>query len=63
MAAETGIERERIRLYHKHALKIQMSHFAILSSSIINVVSSSEIKNVMRYIFVFEVYIPVAVSS
>ena len=26
MAAETGIERGRIRLYHKHAVIMQMSH-------------------------------------
>ena len=31
--------------------------------SIINVVSSSDIKTVMRYMFVFELYIPIAVSS
>ena len=37
----------------------QMSH----SRHIINVVSSSEIKNIMRYMFVFEVYIAIVVSS
>ena len=45
------------------ALMMQMSHSRHLCSSITNVVSSSEIKNVMKYMFVFEVNIPIAVSS
>ena len=54
-----GVERGMKRLYHKHALIMQMSH----TPSIINVISSSVLKNVMSYMFVFEVYIPIVVSS
>ena len=43
------------------ALIMHMSHSR--HSLLLHVVSSSEIKNVMRYMFVFEVNIPIAVSS
>ena len=50
-----GVERGMKRLYHKHALIMQMSH------------TPSVLKNVMSYMFVymfvFEVYIPIVVSS
>ena len=60
-----GVERGMIRLYHKHVLIMQMSHslHSQLTPSIINVISSSVLKNVMSYMFVFEVYIPIVVSS
>ena len=64
MAAEAGVDRGLIRFYHKRTLIFGNVAFSLFSApSIINVILSSDIKNVMRYMFVFEVYIPIVVSS
>ena len=55
MAAEAGVGRGRIRLYHKHTLIMQLPHSQFIPSSILFRLKS-DIKNVMRHMFSKYIY-------